>query len=101
MWRLDVRCVDPLRMQRVDNPVSDVGRIGSIADMLKLAPAAGREMAADWRDMIGTGLDRAVGAETVTWYCKACVTTVCCHTLPPRRNPDDQVGIAHKVAGKR
>ena len=65
MWRLDVRCVDPLRMQRVDDPVSDVGRIGSIADMLKLAPAAGREMAADWRDMIGAGLDQSVGAQKI------------------------------------
>ena len=51
-WR-----VYSLRMERVGDPVDDVVRIGGVADMLKLAPAAGREMSARRHDMIATGLD--------------------------------------------
>ena len=101
MWRFDVRCVDPLRMQRVDDPVSDVGRIGRIADMLKLAPTTRREMTTHWRCMVGTGFDRAVGVQMIAGGGKRRMAAIRRHTLPPRRNPDDQVGVIHSVAGKR
>ena len=69
--------------------------------MLKLAPAAGRELAAHGRDMVGTGLDRSIGAQIIARGSEWRMAAIRCDAFPARSNPDNQVGIVHSVAGKR
>jgi hypothetical protein len=95
------RCVDPLRMQGVDNPVRDVMGVSGIAEMLELTPATRREVPTRRRGMIGTRFDRSTRQQPVTRCGERRVSTIGRNSLAARRNPDDQVRIAHSVAGSR
>ena len=98
MRRINRRRIDPLRVKRTADAVGDILRIGTIADMLKLAPAANPEMAAWRRDMVGTGLDSAIRAKMIAGGSPAGVSTIRRDTLAPSGNPDDQIGTAHRQA---
>jgi hypothetical protein len=88
-------------MERMDNPVGDVRRISRIADMLELASAARRKMAA-WRSrMVRTSNDATISLKVIPRRGQRGMTTVSGHALPPRRDTDDAVRVVHNVDGSR
>ena len=76
MWCAHRWCIDPLRMERVNDPVGYIRGVSGIADMLELATAACRKMAARRRGMIGARVYDTVAAKPVPRCGKCCVAAV-------------------------
>ena len=61
----DDGCVNPLPSQRSCNTIGQVLAIGHIIDVLELASAASREMAARWHLLVGAGDQMTLRIKTV------------------------------------
>src|SRR3954453_3713483 len=84
--------------KRADDPIDQIGAIRFIGDMLELAAAAFREMAA-WRLLVvWAGLDRAVIAQQVARRGERRVAPAGGHAFAARRDPNNR--LAHRQSAK-
>jgi hypothetical protein len=88
-------------MQSIGDPIGYVPPVGSFVDMLKLAAATLWKMSAHRNRMVWAMFDCPIDQQSVAWRGERGMTAICRDALTSRRDPNDEVRIGHKVAGRR